>query len=88
MRPTLGASVMVVGYSYDKHKCFAGIKTGGQRPASKGEKAKKRIAGKKEKEQKEETVGKEMEETVQVEMERSTDIGSCVSSAKKYKKVE
>ena len=29
-----------------------------------------------------------MEETVQVEMERSTDIGSCVSSAKKYKKVE
>ena len=25
--------------SYDKHKCFAGIKTGGRRPASRGEKA-------------------------------------------------
>lgn len=49
--------------SYDKHKCFAGIKTGGQRPASRGEKARKRIAEKKEKEQKEETEGKEMEET-------------------------
>ena len=49
--------------SYDKHKCFAGIKTGGQRPPSRGEKARKRIAEKKEKEQKEETEGKEMEET-------------------------
>ena len=29
-----------------------------------------------------------MEETVQVEMERGTDVGSNVSSAKKYKKVE
>ena len=44
--------------SYDKHKCFAGIKTGRWRPASRGEKARKRIAGKKEKEQKEERVGK------------------------------
>ena len=44
--------------SYDKHKCFAGIKTGGRRPASRGEKARKRIAEKKEKEQKQETVGK------------------------------
>ena len=26
---------------YDKHKCFAGIKTGGRRPASRGEKARK-----------------------------------------------
>ena len=73
---------------YDKHKYFAGIKTGGRRPASRGEKARKQIAGKKEKEQKEETVGKEMEETVQVEMEHGTDIGSGVSSRKKYKKVE
>ena len=38
---------------YNKHKCFAGIKTGGRRPASRGEKARKRIAEKKEKEQKE-----------------------------------
>ena len=74
--------------SYDKHKCFAGIKTGGWRPASRGEKTKKRIAGKREKEQKEETVGKEMEETIQVEMECGTDVRSGVSSAKKYKKVE
>ena len=27
--------------SYDNHKCFAGIKTGGRRPASRGEKARK-----------------------------------------------
>ena len=74
--------------SYDKHKCFAGIKMGGRRPASRGEKARKRIAGKNEKEQKEETVGKEMEETIQVEMERSTNVGSGVPSTKKYKKVE
>ena len=59
--------------SYHKHKCFVGIKTGGQRPPSRGEKARKRIAEKKEKEQKEETVGKEMEQT-------------GVPSAKKIKK--
>ena len=29
--------------SYDKHKCFAGVKTGGKRPASRGETAKKQI---------------------------------------------
>ena len=52
---------------YDKHKCFDGIKTGGRRPASRGEKARKQIAEKKEKEQKEETVGTEMEETIQEE---------------------
>ena len=68
--------------SYDKHKCFAGIKTGGRRPASRGEKARKRIAEKKEKEQKEETVGKEMEETVQEEKE----VESGVSTPKKYQK--
>ena len=72
--------------SYNKHKCFVGIKTGGRRPASRGEKARKRIAEKKEKEQKEETVGKEMEETVQVEMEHGTEVESSVSSAKRYKK--
>ena len=72
--------------SYDKHKCFAGIKTGGRRPASRGEKARKQIAEKKEKEQKEERVGKEMEETIQVEMECGTEVGSGVSSAKRYKK--
>ena len=60
---------------------------GRQRPASRGEKARKRIAGKNEKEQKDETVGKEMEQTFQVEMERGTDFGSSVSSMKKYKKV-
>ena len=49
--------------SYDKHKCFAGIKTGGQRPPSRGKKARWRIAEKKEKEPKEKTVGKEMEQT-------------------------
>ena len=42
---------------------------GGRRPASRAEKARKRIAGKKGKEQKEETVGKEMEQTNPVEME-------------------
>ena len=52
---------------------FAGIKTGGQRPPSRGEKARKRIAEKKEKEPKEKTVGKEMEQT-------------GVPSAKKIKK--
>ena len=36
---------------------------GGQRPPSRGEKARKRIAEKKEKEQKEEIEGKEMEQT-------------------------
>ena len=61
---------------------------GGWRPASRGEKARKRIAGKKEKEQKEERVGKEMEQTVRVETEGGTDIGSGVPSAKKYTKVE
>ena len=60
---------------YDKHKCFAGIKTGGRRPASRGEKARKQIVEKKEKEQKEET-------TVQEEKE----IKSSVSTPKKYKK--
>ena len=30
--------------SYDKHKCFAGAKTGGKRPASRGEATKKRVA--------------------------------------------
>ena len=29
-----------------------------------------------------------MEETIQVEMERGTEVGSGVSSVKKYKKVE
>ena len=29
--------------SYDKHKCFAGVKTGGKRPPSRGETAKKRM---------------------------------------------
>ena len=73
--------------SYDKHKCFAGIKTGGRRPASRGEKARKRIAEKKE--QKEETVGKEMEETVQVETAHGTEVKSSVSALKRYeKKVE
>ena len=72
--------------SYNKHKCFAGIKTGGRRPASRGEKARKRLAEKKEKEQKEETVGKEMEETIQIEMECGTEVESGVSSVKRYKK--
>ena len=72
--------------SYDKHKCFAGIKTGGRRPPSRGEKARKRVAEKKEKEQKEETVGQEMEETGQVQIERGTEVGSSVPSAKKLKK--
>ena len=70
--------------SYDKHKCFAGIKTGGRRSTSRGEKARKQILEKKEKEQKEETVGKEMEETVQEEKE----VESGVSTPKKYKKAE
>ena len=61
---------------------------GRRRPASRGEKARKRIAGKKGKEQKEETVGKEMEQTIPVETERGTDIGSGVPFAKKYTKVE
>ena len=43
---------------YDKHKCFVGIKTGGKRPVSRGQKARKRIAEKKEQEQKEEKVQK------------------------------
>ena len=46
---------------------------GGQRPPSRGEKARKRIAEKKEKEPKEKTIGKEMEQT-------------GVPSAKKIKK--
>ena len=29
--------------SYDKHKCFAGVKTGGKCPPSRGETAKKRM---------------------------------------------
>ena len=29
--------------SYDKHKCFAGVKTGGKHPPSRGETAKKRM---------------------------------------------
>ena len=72
--------------SYDKHKCFAGIKTGGWRPPSRGEKARKRVAEKKEKEQKEETVGKEMEQTGQVQIERGTEVRSSVPSVKKFKK--
>ena len=72
--------------SYDKHKCFVGIKTGGGRPPSRGEKARKHVAEKKEKEQKEETVGKEMEQTGQVQIERGTEVGSSVPSAKKFKK--
>ena len=72
--------------SYNKHKCFAGIKSGGRRFASRGEKARKQIAEKKEKEQKEQTVGKEMEETVQVEMEHGTEVKSGASSVKRYKK--
>ena len=35
--------------SYDKHKCFAGIKTGEQRPAPRVEKARKQIAGERKK---------------------------------------
>ena len=58
---------------YDKHKCFAGIKTGGMRPASRGEKARKRIVEKKVKEQKEETVGREMEETIREEKEQKEE---------------
>ena len=42
----------------------------------------------KKKSRKEETVGKEMEETVQVEKECGTDVESGVSSTKKYKKKE
>ena len=41
---------------------------------------------KKEKEQKEETVGKEMEETIQVETARGTEVKSGVSAPKRYKK--
>ena len=29
--------------SYDKHECFAGVKTGGKHPPSRGETAKKRM---------------------------------------------
>ena len=58
---------------YDKHKCFAGIKTGGMRPASRGEKARNRIVEKKVKEQKEETVGREMEETIREEKEQKEE---------------
>ena len=32
--------------SFDKHKCFAGAKTGGQRPPSRGAEAQKRVAAK------------------------------------------
>ena len=46
---------------YDKHKCFVGIKTGGQRPPSRGEKARKRIAEKKEKEPSAEKIKKKVE---------------------------
>ena len=72
--------------SYDKHKCFAGIKTGGKRPASRGEKVRKRIMEKKEKEQKEETVGKKLEETIQVEMAHDARVESSVHTPKRYKK--